>query len=142
MAQNNFNEVAGALFQGMDGFFSARTVVGEPMTVGDTIIIPLVDVSMGMGAGAALNDTRKSNNGGGGAGAKMSPNAVLVIKDGVTRLVSVKSQDTVNKVLDMVPGVIDRFTAGKTNPLQDEAVTAAVKKTTDNMKKESGKQEK
>ena len=137
MAQNNFNEVAASLFQGMDGFFSARTVVGEPITVGDTIIIPLVDVSMGMGAGAALNDTRKSNNGGGGAGAKMSPNAVLVIKDGVTRMVSVKSQDTVNKVLDMVPGVIDRFTSTRSNPLQEEDVAEAVKETVDAMHKEA-----
>ena len=137
MAQNNFNEVAASLFQGMDGFFSARTVVGEPITVGDTIIIPLVDVSMGMGAGAALNDTRKSNNGGGRAGAKMSPNAVLVIKDGVTRMVSVKSQDTVNKVLDMVPGVIDRFTSARSNPLQEEDVAEAVKETVDAMHKEA-----
>ena len=127
--KNNFNEVVEALFRGMDGYMAAKTVVGEPITVEDTIIIPLVDVSFGLGAGAGLNDSRKTNNGGGGMGGKLSPNAVLVIKDGVTRLVSVKSQDTVNKVLDMVPGVIDRvsaFAAGKGNPMGDPEVKAAV----------------
>ena len=129
--KNNFNEVVEALFRGMDGYMAAKTVVGEPITVEDTIIIPLVDVSFGLGAGAGLNDSRKTNNGGGGMGGKLSPNAVLVIKDGVIRLVSVKSQDTVNRVLDMVPGVVDRvsgFAAGRSNPLKSSEVKAAVNK--------------
>ena len=129
--KNNFNEVAEALFRGMDGYMTAKTVVGEPITIDDTIIIPLVDVSFGLGAGAGVNDSRKSDKGGGGVGGKVSPNSVLVIKDGITRLVSVKSQDTVNKVLDMVPGVVDRvsaFAAGRSNPLKSADVDQAVKK--------------
>ena len=137
--KNNFSEVVESLFHGMDGYMAAKTVMGEPVQVEDTIIIPLVDVSFGLGASAGLNDTRKSNNGGGGLGGKLSPNSVLVIRDGVTRLVSVKSQDTVNKVLDMVPGVVDRvsaFAAGKGNPLRSKDVKEAVDKTVDSMKKD------
>ena len=129
--KNNFQEVAEALFKGLDSYMAAKTVVGEPIVVEDTIIIPLVDVSFGLGAGAGVNESKKSDKGGGGAGGKISPNAVLVIKDGITRLVSVKSQDTVNKVLDMVPGVVDRvsaFAAGKGNPMKEAGVEEAVKK--------------
>ncbi len=128
-SDNHFSEVMGTLLKGMDTYLSAKTVVGEPMTVGDTVIIPLVDISFGAGAAAGLNDNRKSDNGGGGMGGKLSANSVLVIQNGITRLVSVKSQDTVNKVLDMVPGVIDRvsaFAAGKGNPMGDPEVKAAV----------------
>lgn len=125
--KNDFQEVIQSLFKGMDGFVDAKTVVGEPVTVGDTIILPLVDVSFGVGAGAGTNETKKSGSGGGGLGAKLSPSAVLVIRDGITRLVSVKNQDTINKVIDMVPGVIDRFTAGRHNPVKDPDVQAAVK---------------
>ena len=39
----------------------------------------------------------------------MSPSAVLVIRNGITRLVSVKDQNTITKLLDMAPDVIDRF---------------------------------
>lgn len=106
---NNFNETVGSLFKGMDSFISTKTVVGEAVKVdADTVIIPLVDVSFGVAAGAFKKDENK-NSAGGGMGGKISPNAVLVIQDGKCRLVSVKSTDTVSKVLDMVPNVIDKF---------------------------------
>ena len=41
----------------------------------------------------------------------MTPSAVIVIQDGKTKLVNIKNQDTVTKLLDMVPDVIDRFTS-------------------------------
>ena len=44
---------------------------------------------------------------------KMSPSAVLVIKDGQTKLVNIKNQDTVTKIIDMVPDLVDRFTKEK-----------------------------
>ena len=67
-SDNHFSEVMGTLLKGMDTYLSAKTVVGEPMTVGDTVIVPLVDISFGAGAAAGLNDNRKSDNGGGGMG--------------------------------------------------------------------------
>ena len=86
-------------------------MVGEPMRVGDTIIIPLVDVSFGMGAGAFENAQAK-NSDGGGAGGKMSPCAVLVIQNGTTKVVSVRHQDGLAKALDMVPDFVNKFMAG------------------------------
>ena len=75
--KNDFNETVASLFKGMDSFLSAKTVVGEAVHVNDTIILPLVDVSFGVGAGAFAGD--KKNNAGGGMGGKMSPSAVLVL---------------------------------------------------------------
>ena len=112
MAENNFCNVDDSLFKGMDVFLSTKTVVGEATKLGDIIILPLVDVSFGVGAGASAND--KKNGGGGGMSGKMSPSAVLVIKpDGSTKLVNVKNQDTVTKLLDMIPDVIDKITKKK-----------------------------
>ena len=84
--KNDFNETVASLFKGMDSFLSAKTVVGEAVHVNDTIILPLVDVSFGVGAGAFAGD--KKNNAGGGMGGKMSPSAVLVIQNGATKLVN------------------------------------------------------
>ena len=58
--ENNFKETVSSLFKGMDGFVSAKTVVGDAIHVGDTIILPLVDVSFGVGAGAFAGE--KKNN--------------------------------------------------------------------------------
>ena len=121
-ANNNFSEVMESLFKGMDGFVNAKSVVGDPVCVNDTIIIPLVDVTFGVGAGAGINGDKKSNNGGGGLGAKVSPSAVLVIQNGQTRLVSVKNQDAVTKVIDMVPGLVDRFMPGRKDPEVEEVI--------------------
>ena len=52
MAQNQITSVVESLLKGMDTILSTKTVVGEATQVGDTIILPLVDVSFGVGAGA------------------------------------------------------------------------------------------
>ena len=56
--ENNFKETVSSLFKGMDAFISAKTVVGDAIHVGDTIILPLVDVSFGVGAGAFEGEKR------------------------------------------------------------------------------------
>ncbi len=117
MADNNFTGVIESLMKGMNAVLSTKTVVGEATQVGDTIILPLVDVTFGVGAGASAADNK--NGGGGGFSAKMSPSAVLVIKNGATKLVNIKNQDTVTKVIDMIPDIIDRFTAPKEEMMED-----------------------
>ncbi len=108
MSENKFNETVNALFQGMDGFISTKTVVGEPMHVENTIIIPLADVSFGVGAGVFAKD-QNNDNGGGGIGGKIQPSALLIIQDGTTKLVSLHNQGALNKVMDLVPDIINKF---------------------------------
>ncbi len=121
MAENHFSETVEALFNGMDHFVSTKTVVGEAVKVDDAIILPLVDVTCGMAAGSFADSAK--NNGGGGMSAKMSPSAILVIQNGVTKLVNIKQQDAVTKVLDMVPDLINKFT--KKEKISDDAIKAA-----------------
>lgn len=119
MAENNFSGVIESLMKGMNAVIGTKTVVGDATQVGDTIILPLVDVSFGVGAGASAGD--KKNGGGGGFSAKMTPSAVLVIKNGTTKLVNIKNQDTVTKVLDMIPDIVEKFTAPKEELPDDDA---------------------
>lgn len=124
MAENNFSGVIDSLMKGMNGILSTKTVVGEATKIDDTIILPLVDVNFGVGAGASAAD--KKNGGGGGFFGKLTPSAVLVIKNGNTKLVNIKNQDTITKVLDMVPDIVDKFTAPKEEmPDDEEAVDIA-----------------
>ncbi len=126
---NEFNETLASLFKGMDAMLTTKTVVGEPTMLGDTIILPLVDVNFGVAAGA-FTKSGNSNSAGGGMGGKMSPSAVLVIQNGHARMVSVKSEDTISKIIDMVPDIVDKIGnivgKGEKDKNQDEEINQAI----------------
>ncbi len=126
MGEVKNKDVVENLLKGMDSFLSSKTVVGEPVVAGDTTLIPLIDVSFGIAAGVGEGD--KKRNGRGGMGGKMSPSAVLVIKDGKTRIINVKNQDAVTKILDLIPEVVGHFTDPKdkeNNLTNEEALDIA-----------------
>ncbi|MGN0333152.1 MAG: GerW family sporulation protein [Lachnospiraceae bacterium] len=120
MAEGNFKGTVEALFSGMNGVISSKTVVGDAIHIGDTIILPLVDVSFAVGAGAFNGD--KKEKGAGGIGGKITPCAVLVIQNGKTKLVNIKNQDTITKILDMVPDVVDKFTSDKNDEVTEQDI--------------------
>lgn len=93
------------LVEAMEHFITTKSVVGEPIEIGDTILLPLADVSFGMGIGMFS----KGENGTGGVGGKITPNAVLVLKKGSSKIISVKDADGVSKIIDMVPDVVNKF---------------------------------
>ena len=124
----SFQQNVDALFRGMEQFMTSKTVVGQPVHVGNATILPLVDVSFGMMASTKNEKDRR--NGGGGMGGKMSPSALLIIKDGATRLVNVRSQDSLTKIIDMAPELIERFSSRnktKTTPQEDAVMQEAAK---------------
>ena len=131
MADNSFNNTVESLFKGMDSFITTKTVVGDAIHIGDTIILPLVDVSFGVAAGAF--SAEKKNNGAGGMGGKIQPSAVLVIQNGQTKLVNIRDQDAVTKVLDMVPDAVNKVVSiikgedaeDKVDPEVESAVSKA-----------------
>ena len=119
MADNSFHTTVESLFKGMDSFITTKTVVGDAIHIGDTIILPLVDVSFGVAAGAFSQE--KKNNGAGGMGGKIMPSAVLVIQNGTTKLLNIKNQDGVTKILDMVPDFVNKFTSKNDVVSEDSA---------------------
>ena len=104
MADKN-KKTSEELVEAMEHFITTKSVVGEPIQVGDTILLPLADVSFGMGIGMFS----KGENGTGGVGGKITPNAVLVLKKGSSKIISVKDADGISKIIDMVPDVVNKF---------------------------------
>lgn len=104
------------LLKAMEHFITTKSVVGEPIVVGETIILPLADVSFGMGIGTFS----KGDNGTGGVGGKITPSAVLVLKNGTSKLISVKDQDGFSKIMDLVPDVVNKFTSKNDDDYDDE----------------------
>ena len=91
-----------------------NTIVGEPISTADGVtLIPISRVSFGFGSGGGdYGKTAGDKNfgGGSGAGVKIDPVAFLVIKDGITRVmpVAVPPMSTVDRVIDMVPDLMDK----------------------------------
>ena len=103
----NFEKTLDALVSGIESHLSTRTVMGEPITCGDTTIFPMAEVSFGIAAGSFQQE--KKNNGTGGVGAKMTPTAVLVVQNGTTRIIDIKDKTSVNKLLNMLPELVDKI---------------------------------
>lgn len=99
-----------ALFGKMEDFVSTKTVVGEPIKIGEITLLPIIEVAVGVGAGASESADRKGKDGGaGGLGAKITPSAVLVINGKDVQMINIKNQDAVNKLIDMAPGVVNKL---------------------------------
>ena len=87
--------------------------------------MPLIDVSFGAGAGAYEKSDK--NSAGGGIGGKMSPSSVLVIsKDGIKMVPVNQPQDTLSRIIDMVPDVINKFTKSDSDDELDEDVEETI----------------
>ncbi|MCL1935873.1 MAG: sporulation protein [Defluviitaleaceae bacterium] len=113
------------LFNNMDNFVTSKTVVGDPIYLGDLIILPLVDVSFGVGAVSRKKEEKEKVSGGaegGGLGAKVMPSAVIVInqKTSDVQLVNVKNQDALGKVIDMIPGIFSKISDNINNKKQSK----------------------
>ena len=124
------------LLSQLESFITTKSVVGEPIHMEDTILLPLVDVTFGVGAGA--KDKNYDKNGlasaMGGAGAKMSPSAILVIQGGSIRMVNVKNQDLATRLVDMVPDVLERVKNGFEKEKENKQAREAVEKATEEEK--------
>ena len=95
---------------------SSKTVIGEPITVGETTLIPLLSMGFGFGAagGAGKADAKQSGDGlkgGTGGAGGMRPIAIIIIdKEGV-RIEPIKSSvaAALEKLGDKVPGVVEKI---------------------------------
>lgn len=95
-----------------------NTIIGDPIK-GDrgTLIIPISRVSFGFVSGGSefntLHNSEESKNypfgGGSGSGISIKPVAFLVIKDECVRLMPLDSENTYDKLVDLIPQLIDTF---------------------------------
>ena len=126
--KNKFSETIESMFESMNGMISSKTVVGDPVIINEnTFVLPLMDVSVGVGAGANVSENSGRNLGGGGLGAKFSPSAVLVVQDGNARIINIQEQDKMLHMIEAAPDTVNRILSmiHKKNKKVDAAVESA-----------------
>ena len=90
-----------------------NSVVGEPIVVGDTTIIPVSKVSVGFGGGGSdyAKSTKDAFGGGAGGGMSVTPICFLVVSNGNVRMMSVPvaANTTADRIVEMVPDTLDKI---------------------------------
>lgn len=66
----------------LEKVMAEKTVLGRPVTVGEISLIPIVSCSLGFGSGVWW-----AENHGAAGGAKITPAAILVLKDGTVTVI-------------------------------------------------------
>ncbi len=127
MAAFDCSDSINLIFEKLENFFKTKTVVGEPIQIGETTLVPFISVVFGMGSGGGSENVDKGSSAGGGgagSGAKISPTAVLVIQGSKVELLPINKSGGLDKLLDLVPGIIDKIDCMKKGPSTgDEEVT-------------------
>ncbi len=115
---DKINSTVEALISGLEGYATTKTVLGQPIKVDGMTIIPMADVSMGVAAGSFNRENKATGTG--GAGVKVSPSALLIIQNGTSKIVNIKDKDSVNKLIDMIPDIVNKI-SGLINKDSDAA---------------------
>ena len=107
------SEVLEASLENLKKLVDVNTIIGEPIIMSDgTTIIPISKVSFGFATGGSELPTAKPSNpfgGGSGGGVTIQPLAFLVISKGDVKLLQMQTADnTADRVVNMMPGVIDK----------------------------------
>ncbi|NOY89223.1 MAG: sporulation protein [FCB group bacterium] len=114
---NNVVEILKGVVGELREISKSETIIGQPITVGDRTVIPVVKISVGFGAGGGQGENEKAGTGfggGGGGGVRIEPSAFIIMdKSGISLLPVAKGKwDT---IIDAIPNI-----AKKINKLKEK----------------------
>ena len=96
---------------------NTKTVVGEPIVVEGTTLIPLISVGFGFGAGGGggKGESKQSGEGAGsgtGGGAGVKPVAMIIIDKNGARIEAIKGgmASAIEKLTGTVPDIVEKVT--------------------------------
>lgn len=120
-----------ALFNNLENFLKTETVIGEPIIIGETTLVPIISLSFGCGTGAGNNDDKNkdaSSNGTGlGAAAKVTPNAVIAVTGDKVTLLPISGKSNIDSLINLVPEIISKFKTKKSDKANTENKNAEKK---------------
>ena len=119
MDNNPIGELMQNTMESVRNILKVDTVVGDPIYTPDGItLVPISKVSVGFGGGGVEFTAKKAGEarpygGGNATGVKIEPIGFLVIQEGVVRMINVTppASNTVDRIIDLVPLVMDRVDA-------------------------------
>jgi uncharacterized spore protein YtfJ len=108
---NNVVDILQAVVGNLKEMAKSENIVGKPIQAGDKMILPIMTISVGFGAGGGQGEMAEKSGfgGGGGGGLKIEPAAFLIVdKDGASILPA--KHGTWEGIINAIPGVIEKAT--------------------------------
>ncbi len=113
MSENNVKAIMDVTMEKLRAMVDSDTVLGTPVTVGDTTVIPVSKVAFGLATGGSDFPSKTEKQvfgGGGGAGVSINPMGVLVISGGNVKFVPINNEITsVDRLLQAAPEILDKI---------------------------------
>ncbi len=111
------NEIHDTIGEKVKELARTETIIGKPMQVGETSIIPVVSIMAGWGAGigvgkAAQEAEAEGGGGGGGGGVRITPVAFIVVKGTEVSLLTLR-EARLSKMAEIIPTVVEAIRGGK-----------------------------
>ncbi|RPH92753.1 hypothetical protein EHM69_12080 [candidate division KSB1 bacterium] len=103
-------ELLDVLMKNLKEILSTKTIVGEPVQVGKTTILPVMKVALGFGAGGGTPPTSEKgfHGGGGGGGVAITPVGFLIVEEGRAMMVTPKSSKW-DWVVESIPDMFEKL---------------------------------
>lgn len=101
-----------AVFSHLEHMFTAKTVIGDPIVIGEVTLVPIVNITFGLGTGGAEKKDAKDQGGGGvgaGTGARITPAAVIVIKGDEVSMLPISGRGSLENIVGMAPEIIGKL---------------------------------
>lgn len=113
----------------LENLISSKTVIGDPISVGEVTLVPIIKANFGFGMGGGNSDgVKRGGASGGGGGAIITPVAILVICGKEVNMLVIDKQESkgLSPLLEKLPLILEKmpFMKKKTDePSSDEEET-------------------
>jgi uncharacterized spore protein YtfJ len=90
---------------------STKTVIGEPLTLGDKMVVPVSRIMVGFGVGGGEGEEVKKRGGfagGGAGGARIEPIGFILIDEDKISFLPTKP-GRFEGLIDSIPGIVERL---------------------------------
>ncbi|MEE0801373.1 MAG: GerW family sporulation protein [Gemmiger sp.] len=128
MAEHPIEGLMGITMEKIRQMVDANTIIGNPITVEGTIIIPVSRVTFGFvsgGSDVGQKATKEMFGGGSGAGVSVAPIAFLVISNGNVRTVQLMEHvSPLDNAINALPELVDKLTALLKKEKKEDAAKA------------------
>lgn len=122
MEEHPIESLMSTAMESLRDMIDVNTIVGDMVeTKNGTIIVPVSKVSFGFAAGGSEFNSNKKDKyednpklpfgGGSGAGVNISPTAFLVITGDVVRILTLDSNNPLDRIIDLAPDIINKLSS-------------------------------
>ncbi len=115
MSDKNIQSIIDVTMEKLRAMVDADTILGTPVSVEGSTIIPVSKVSFGLATGGSDLPTKTEKEvfgGGGGAGVSIIPMGVIAVSGGNVKFIPINNEvTTLDRALGALPEIVDKIKA-------------------------------